>query len=180
MSFMLLWSFVRANWQAVAVVAALAGVYGWHHHAVSVAVNANEAKHVAADAKNEAAWSNRIKVADAMTAQNQNRFESTVAILQTNHLEDTKNAKLKSDAVLASVRNGFRLRDPGISPAKPSASGAPETVAASRVADDRVSGELSSVATTFLLTEASRADDVARTLTGAQQYIRAQQAACVN
>jgi hypothetical protein len=180
MAIMLAWTFVRNNWQAVLFAAALAALYGWHHHSITVAVNANEAKHVLSDAKNEAAWSNRIKVADALTAGNQNRFESTVATIQTNHIEDTKNAKIKSDAVLASVRAGFRLRDPGIAPAKPSATGKAETITSPSMVDDRSRGELSGIATTFLLAESDRADNIAKTLTAAQQYIRAQTAACVN
>ncbi len=153
----------------IAWLASLAGVGWWQRHDGAAA--------------EKVVWQERTNTelasanAEILRLENQARAQeakhaAVMATISKRNLEEKQRVETQHQADVAAVRAGtLVLRDPGAATGEACAGAAspPGTAAGGR--DGGAGGQLSGAAAEFLLTEASRADVVARQLAAAQAVI---------
>lgn len=150
-------------------LACLVGVGKWQ----------NEAGHVAERTAWQAKDNEQLRLANAEILRLETEARTTEAGHQkrlvdiaNNIVKDKRNDALQHQADLDRVRNGsLILRDPGATGLKVCAGAAGALGAGPGGGDGAGGAQLSGAAAEFLLTEASRADDIARQLAAAQAVI---------
>ena len=167
------------DWRILVMGAIVTGGLAWHIHAIKSAEATIAIKYEKRMAKNDAAWAARIKLADALTAQNQNRYESAISAQNANHQKELQSEKIKNAAVIANVKSGaLKLYDRDRPACGSIVAGQDKTNGTAGLDHGAAGAELSKEFVGFLVTEAQRADTIVGQLTGAQELIRAQFAAC--
>lgn len=115
-----------------------------------------------------------IKALEEKSRKAEQDHAAELGAIATNYEGKLSDATKQRAADLAAIRAGtLRLRDPGASGKCPVGDPMPGIAAGAGVGDGRAAGELSGIASEFLLSEASRADSLAEQLAAAQAVIRA-------
>ena len=156
MTLILVWNFIQRFWISIAVAGAFAFVMAWHFNAVRIAVKKNDVEWAAKYSANAAAWIARVREADDATQAKEVAFTSAVTTINSNRMKENNDAKISLATALARPR----LRDPY--PAERAYASKIETGAVAGLRNETPGSELSIEASTFLRTEAARADEIVR------------------
>ena len=158
----------------VAWIGSLAVVGRWQntagHTAERVAWQAKESQELTAA-------NNQILQLESAARAAEKLKQDTLAALAADYEKDLDNAETQRKADVAAARSGaIVLRDPNSGGSCAGASAPGAITASPGVSNGAPGGQLSSVATEFLLSEADRADGIVRQLAACQAVVQADRA----
>ena len=143
-------------------------VYGAYHHGVTVTTDALELKHARTE------LNSAVQVKDALVAMRDQdaKHAQAMADIGTTHQQDIDHEITSRDAVIAGLRAGsHRMRERFACPA--AGERLPDVAAGTGFSDAAKSFGLQAEDGAFLISESSRADQIANQLRACQAVVRA-------
>ncbi len=170
----------------LAIAAAIIGVLYWmetsieargYQNGIDAQTKVDQAQHI----KDQDAWDKKRTELQSKELAAQVYGTEQLTLLTQHYNQEKQNAQAKYASMLSDVRTGkLKLYDStsGCGSDKAGGSGSSQTPSGGSPGDGSGGSELSGQASEFLLSEANRANDIARTLTTAQGIIKVYQDVC--